>query len=678
LAPPYLQGTIDLVVVDKQWWRLLSSIFLTAGLLQLSWCLSVMWTYGRHLERSTSFFAVALVYVASGFAGMLVSANMLPGAVTVGASAAVCGLLGAQWTVCVADWQYYRRHLLSVLTLLITTASAAAIGFLPFVDNWAHLGGLWMGIMAGILLLSADDPVTFRRSKLMLSSQFLALCAVIAAFTALVLALVLDLRIVAGCGWCHQISCLPSPTFNCSNATAYPERQQGWLMRYGSLRPKSTPASNNPTSCCEDLPAFKAESGADDRVCAASLWPGQTCMWSVTFSYAQQSCNAAGARLCTLAELRAGEAAGTGCNHDGELVWSSDPCVEMGTQGWAALQGNGAGGLRCLLGTSGARGELAGRAAMRCCADACTAADLSPYAWTSTATSSGQAPPQEEPGRCCTDLQARYGFVKEAGLDTPFCSASTWPGQPCTPVSHSRAEANCQAVGARLCSLRELYDKSPRTTLCGRQHEAWTSDPCIILGRPGHMTARSRDGQFPKCVLDDERSAASTTCCGDPCPEPPPPPPPAPQFPQQQACCDTLVPGLGFQSAQGVTDRICSAASWEGQSCLTYTSFGYAESSCSAVGARLCSLRELSAGVAQGLAGCKLDASYVWSSDYCFTAAGALGRVVALAASGSNAYCKPEFSFAGAAMVCCADACKDPSSTPATGRSGSSGSRWLL
>lgn len=51
----------------------------------------------------------------------------------------------------------------------------------------------------------------------------------------------------------------------------------------------------------------------------------QTCINSLTFSEAQDTCAEAGLRLCTVTELNAGTCCGTGCWHDHRAIWTSGP-----------------------------------------------------------------------------------------------------------------------------------------------------------------------------------------------------------------------------------------------------------------------------------------------------------------------------------------------------------------
>ena len=56
------------------------------------------------------------------------------------------------------------------------------------------------------------------------------------------------------------------------------------------------------------------------------MWGGSdegfACSRKQNFAQAEAICNGAGARLCTVAELEGGCAAGTGCGFDSELIWA--------------------------------------------------------------------------------------------------------------------------------------------------------------------------------------------------------------------------------------------------------------------------------------------------------------------------------------------------------------------
>ena len=65
------------------------------------------------------------------------------------------------------------------------------------------------------------------------------------------------------------------------------------------------------------------------NVCANSVSPSGRCSGYLPFQQAFDYCEAtfgSGARLCTLEELRAGEATETGCGYDEVMTWTSTAC----------------------------------------------------------------------------------------------------------------------------------------------------------------------------------------------------------------------------------------------------------------------------------------------------------------------------------------------------------------
>ena len=134
------------------------------------------------------------------------------------------------------------------------------------------------------------------------------------------------------------------------------------------------------TKSCEEL-GWKfyqptTSSSSDKRVCASSF-KGSQCRFYNPFAAAVVTCSAAGARLCTAAELHGNVALGSGCALDLFYVWASDGCfLPTGRQGSLAVQGAH---LQTLSSTSQVNQQLDPvcappldhvRAGVRCCADA--------------------------------------------------------------------------------------------------------------------------------------------------------------------------------------------------------------------------------------------------------------------------------------------------------------------
>ena len=69
--------------------------------------------------------------------------------------------------------------------------------------------------------------------------------------------------------------------------------------------------------------ALSWDAGEDGEVCGSS--PG--CATSSNWRHAALICESEGGRLCTVDEVRRGEAQGTGCGYDSERIWTADVSV---------------------------------------------------------------------------------------------------------------------------------------------------------------------------------------------------------------------------------------------------------------------------------------------------------------------------------------------------------------
>lgn len=224
------------IVYKSEWWRVFSSVFLSAGLIHLLGNLSAMWTFGRYLEREITSITIASIFFMSAIGGVLVSANMAPDAITVGSSAGVFGLLGATWVEHFIDWKCYKHHLVTILNLLIITTINFFIGLLPFVDNWCHLGGFVIGALLCCTVLLTRRHAQSRCSDMwLLAAQVVCGLLVLLIFVAMVLGLVLDLQIGASCEWCHYLTCIPTTWWVCDDIVTDQEACYIQLHQNGTL-----------------------------------------------------------------------------------------------------------------------------------------------------------------------------------------------------------------------------------------------------------------------------------------------------------------------------------------------------------------------------------------------------------------------------------------------------------
>jgi membrane associated rhomboid family serine protease len=164
---PVIGGTVAHPIggiLGGEWWRLLSSMFLHAGLIHLGLNSYVLWIFGVEIERQIGrLFTLAVFLVTGVFAGAT-SYAFAPGyLVGVGASGAIFGLVGAYIT-----YNYLRRHhvmaqarLRGALSMLLINL---IIGFsIPGIDWRAHAGGVVAGLVAGFAV-DPSRPDALRRT----------------------------------------------------------------------------------------------------------------------------------------------------------------------------------------------------------------------------------------------------------------------------------------------------------------------------------------------------------------------------------------------------------------------------------------------------------------------------------------------------------------------------------
>jgi membrane associated rhomboid family serine protease len=148
-------GMFGAAVATGEWWRLLTAPFLHAGLWHVGINMIALWVLGGLLEPLLGRWRFVAVYLVSAVAGAVASyAFNTPLVISVGASGAVFGLLGAT----LVAMRRLNRDVSGVLVLLVING---VLGFvLPNIDWRAHLGGL----IAGLLLTAAMLSVPRKRA----------------------------------------------------------------------------------------------------------------------------------------------------------------------------------------------------------------------------------------------------------------------------------------------------------------------------------------------------------------------------------------------------------------------------------------------------------------------------------------------------------------------------------
>jgi len=150
-------------VAAGEYWRLFSSMFLHGGVDHILGNCIVLYIVGMACEHALGFAQTAAVYFASGLAGGFFSLAMGPGP-SVGASGAIFGVVIAVVVILYRHQRsFYVRDKRIGFVLVAWAAYTLFTGFLsPFIDNYAHLGGMIGGGLVALglrpRLLSALPP----------------------------------------------------------------------------------------------------------------------------------------------------------------------------------------------------------------------------------------------------------------------------------------------------------------------------------------------------------------------------------------------------------------------------------------------------------------------------------------------------------------------------------------
>jgi len=135
-------------LAEGEWWRLLTAAFLHYGPIHLGMNMLALWWIGRPLEDWLGPVRYVLLFLVSGLAGSAGALIASPTAVTVGASGAIFGILGA--AIVLERQQTYVLGGSAITLLVVNLAFTFAV---PGISIGGHLGGLAGGALA-ILALS--------------------------------------------------------------------------------------------------------------------------------------------------------------------------------------------------------------------------------------------------------------------------------------------------------------------------------------------------------------------------------------------------------------------------------------------------------------------------------------------------------------------------------------------
>ena len=174
-----LLGASGYIPIDRlhRWWSLISANYLHGSIMHIFFNMIALWQLGPLVLQEYGNSRMFIIYTISGVFGFFVS--YLAGVTfTIGASAAVCGLIGAALYFGKSRGGIYGQTIYRQIGGW--AIGIFLFGFLvPAINNWAHGGGMLAGAVSGFLLGYQE------KSREKQIHKIVALCCVI--ITALVL-----------------------------------------------------------------------------------------------------------------------------------------------------------------------------------------------------------------------------------------------------------------------------------------------------------------------------------------------------------------------------------------------------------------------------------------------------------------------------------------------------------
>lgn len=159
----YLGMSVNWLVAEGEWWRVITSIFLHAGFFHVLFNMFSLFLFGPELEKIAGKARFITIYLLAGIFGNVATFVFQEGFYSsVGASGAIFGIFGA-----FAALVYYTRRTMPQLKQIIMPLIiiSVIITFLsPNVNAASHLGGLITGFILGLSYFSPKNIIRWRKN----------------------------------------------------------------------------------------------------------------------------------------------------------------------------------------------------------------------------------------------------------------------------------------------------------------------------------------------------------------------------------------------------------------------------------------------------------------------------------------------------------------------------------
>lgn len=191
-VPAMLGLKANELIMQGQYWRLISPVLLHGSILHLLVNMYALYNFGPNLERSWGHGRFLTLYLIGALGGNVAS-FIFSAKYSLGSSTAIFGLLGAEGVFLYQNKKLFGSHAQQALANIISVAVLnLIIGLNPGIDNWGHVGGLlggflfsWFagpvlhveGVFPALKLVDGRESASIWRAAIVISLLFVGLTA---------------------------------------------------------------------------------------------------------------------------------------------------------------------------------------------------------------------------------------------------------------------------------------------------------------------------------------------------------------------------------------------------------------------------------------------------------------------------------------------------------------------
>ena len=142
----------------NQWFRFIVPMFLHAGIIHIAFNMLLQVLLGKEMEILIGSIRFLIIYLSSGIFGFILGGNFAPqGIASTGASGSLFGIIAIMLLDLLYHWGERQSPWVDFAWLMFDIVLSFALGLLPGLDNFSHIGGFLMGLVLGICLIHSPE-----------------------------------------------------------------------------------------------------------------------------------------------------------------------------------------------------------------------------------------------------------------------------------------------------------------------------------------------------------------------------------------------------------------------------------------------------------------------------------------------------------------------------------------